>query len=265
MDILNLKAFLIAVLIFVPIEYLFALRPGQKIFRKAFFNDLIYALFNGVPITLGLIAAITLATSTVGRLIPDYFPNAVSSQPVWLQVMEIIVIADVGFYLAHRTFHAVPFLWRFHAIHHSIEELDWLAAHRVHPVDQALTKSASLVPVYLLGFSSPAIALFALIFHAHGLLLHANVRLNIGPLRWLIASPQFHHWHHANERSAYDKNFAGQLSFIDALFGTMHLPGNTVPERYGVDDPIPPTYVEQLAYPLIPKGKTNEPPATGDA
>ncbi|TIS89315.1 sterol desaturase family protein [Mesorhizobium sp.] len=265
MDVLDIKALLITALIFVPIECLFGLRSGQKILRKAFFNDLIYAVFNGVPITLGLIAVVTLATSTVGRLVPVYIGRAVSSQPVWLQVIEIIVIADIGFYLAHRTFHAVPFLWRFHAIHHSIEELDWLAAHRVHPVDQALTKSASLVPVYLLGFSSPAIALFAFIFHAHGLLLHANVRLNIGPLRWLIASPQFHHWHHAHERAAHDKNFAGQLSFIDALFGTMYLPGKAVPERYGVDDPIPSTYVEQLAYPLIPKGKSNEAPATSDA
>lgn len=265
MDILNLKALLIAVLIFVPIERLFALRPGQKILRKAFFNDLIYALFNGVPISLGLIAAVTLATGTVGQLIPVYISSSVSSQPFWLQVIEIIVIADIGFYLAHRMFHAVPFLWRFHAIHHSIEELDWLAAHRVHPVDQVLTKGASLVPVYLLGFSSPAIALFALMYHAHGLLLHANVKLNIGPLRWLIASPQFHHWHHAHERAAYDKNFAGQLSFIDALFGTMYLPGKAVPERYGVDDPIPPTYVEQLAYPFIPKGKIHEAPTSGDA
>ncbi|TIU26733.1 MAG: sterol desaturase family protein, partial [Mesorhizobium sp.] len=151
-----------------------------------------------------------------------YVGSAVSSQPLWLQLIEIIVIADVGLYWAHRAFHAVPFLWRFHAIHHSIEELDWLAGHRIHPVDQILTKSVSLVPVFLLGFSNSAIALFALIFQAHALLLHANVRLNIGPIRWLIASPQFHHWHHANERAAYDKNFAAQLSFIDKLFGTMY-------------------------------------------
>ncbi|UCI07291.1 sterol desaturase family protein [Mesorhizobium sp. B1-1-8] len=265
MTLFNYKALLIAALIFIPIEHLFALRPGQKIFRKAFFNDLIYALFNSVPTTVGLIAIVALATSTVGELVPDYVGHAVSSQPVWLQLTEIIVIADFGFYGAHRAFHAVPFLWRFHAIHHSIEELDWLAAHRIHPVDLALTKGASFVPLYLLGFSSSAIALFAIIFHAHGLLLHANIKLNIGPFRWLVASPQFHHWHHAHERAAYDKNFAGQLAFIDVLFGTMHLPGDTVPERYGVDDPIPPTYVEQLAYPLLPKSKINEAPATRDA
>ncbi|RUW85693.1 sterol desaturase family protein [Mesorhizobium sp. M1E.F.Ca.ET.063.01.1.1] len=265
MGVFDIKALLITALIFVPIERLFGLRPGQKIFRKAFFNDLIYALFNGAPIALGLIAVVTLSTSTLGRLVPDYVGRAVSSQPIWLQVMETIVIADICFYFAHRAFHAVPFLWRFHAIHHSIEELDWLAGHRIHPIDQILTKGASFVPLYLLGFSNESIAIFAFIFHAHALLLHANVKLNVGPLRWLIASPQFHHWHHARARAAYDKNFAGQLAFIDMLFGTMHLPADTVPERYGVDDPIPQTYIEQLAYPLIPRGKTNETPATRDA
>ncbi|TPI13102.1 sterol desaturase family protein [Mesorhizobium sp. B4-1-3] len=265
MDFLNLKVLLITALIFVPVEHLFALRPSQKMFRKAFLNDMIYAVFNGVPIALGLNAAVALASTTVGRLVPEYASSAVSLQPIWLQVIEIIVIADIGLYWAHRAFHAVPFLWRFHAIHHSIEELDWLAAHRVHPVDQILTKSASLVPVLLLGFSGPAIALFAFISHAHAVLLHANVRLNIGLFRWLIASPQFHHWHHAQERAAYDKNFAAQLSFIDTLFGTMHLPGTALPERYGVDDPIPSTYVEQLAYPLIPKGKPDEAPTASDA
>ncbi|RWB79170.1 MAG: sterol desaturase family protein [Mesorhizobium sp.] len=265
MGILNFKALLITALIFMPIECLFALRPNQKVLRKAFLNDLVYAVFNGAPITLGLVAIVALATASMGRLVPEFVGITVSSQPIWLQVTEIILVADLGFYFTHRAFHAIPFLWHFHAIHHSIEELDWLAGHRVHPVDQILTKGASFIPLYLLGYSSEAIGLFALIFHAHSLLLHANVRLNIGPLRWLIASPQFHHWHHANERAAYDKNFAGQLSFIDVIFGTMHLPGNAVPERYGIDDPIPSNYIEQLAYPFVPKGKTDEASTTSDA
>ncbi|TPN89351.1 sterol desaturase family protein [Mesorhizobium sp. CU2] len=253
MDILNLKGLLIAAMIFLPLEHLLALRPHQKILRKAFFNDLIYALFNGVPIKLGMAALLALATGTIGQLLPAYVAAAVSSQPVWLQVFEIVLVADVGLYWAHRAFHAIPVLWRFHAIHHSIEELDWLAGSRVHPVDQILMKGSSLVPVFLLGFSNEAIAIFAFISCGHAILLHSNIKLNIGPFRWLIASPQFHHWHHANDRAAYDKNFAAQVSLIDALFGTMHLPGNAVPERYGVDEPIPPTYVEQLVYPLAPK------------
>lgn len=265
MDVMNFKALLITALIFVPVEHLFASRPSQKVLRRAFLNDLVYAVFNGAPITLGLVAIITLATTWMSWLVPEIVSMTVSSQPIWLQVMEIILVADIGFHFTHRAFQAIPFLRHFHAIHHSIEELDWLAGHRIHPVDQILTKGASFIPVYLLGFSSEAIGLFAFIFHAHALLLHANVRLNVGPLPWLIASPQFHLWHHAKERAAYDKNFAGQLSFIDVIFGTMHLPGRAVPQRYGVDDDIPSNFIEQLAYQFVPKGKTDDAPSTSDA
>lgn len=160
------------------------------------------------------------------------------------------MLADTGFYLAHRAFHAVPFLWRFHSIHHSIEEMDWLAAHRVHPVDQILTKSASFVPVFALDFSSTAILIFTLIYQWQSLFIHSNTRIKVGPLKWLPASPQFHHWHHANEREAWDKNFAGQLPLLDMLGGTLFMPYR-MPQKYGTDDPVPPLYHQQLAYPFV--------------
>jgi sterol desaturase/sphingolipid hydroxylase (fatty acid hydroxylase superfamily) len=250
-DVFNLKGLLIASLIFVPLERVLPLHRGQKIFRRRFLTDVVYALVNGVLIRVGLAVLIVAAMSTVGIAVPAGVRAAVAGQATWLQVAEIIVIADLGFYGAHRAFHAVPVLWRFHAIHHSIEELDWLAAHRVHPIDQTLTKAASLIPFILLGYSHGAIALFALVYQAHAFLLHSNVRVPFGPLRWVVASPQFHHWHHANERAAYDKNFAGQLSLLDALFGTLHLPGSQVPERYGIDDRISGNYIANLAYPFV--------------
>ena len=160
------------------------------------------------------------------------------------------MLADTGFYLAHRAFHAVPFLWRFHSIHHSIEEMDWLAAHRVHPVDQILTKSASFVPVFALDFSSTAILIFTLVYQWQSLFIHSNTRIRVGPLKWLLASPQFHHWHHANEREAWDKNFAGQLPLLDILGGTLFMP-DRMPQKYGTDDPVPPLYHQQLAYPFV--------------
>jgi sterol desaturase/sphingolipid hydroxylase (fatty acid hydroxylase superfamily) len=156
----------------------------------------------------------------------------------------------LGFYLVHRAFHKVPWLWRFHAVHHSIEEMDWLAAHRVHPIDQILTKGASLIPIFALGFASEPMFLFAVMYRWQALLIHSNVRIGFGPLRWIFASPQFHHWHHANHREAFDTNFAGQLSLLDLLFGTMHLPGRETPRLYGTDDPVPGDYVGQLAYPF---------------
>jgi len=257
MDVFNLKALAIAFLILVPLERLLPLHPDQKIFRRAFALDLIYALINGIIIKAMLVLLMAVTMVSLGQLIPSALSEAVAAQPLWLQVSEIILIADVGFYFAHRAFHAVPLLWRFHAVHHSIEDLDWLAAHRVHFLDQSMTKAASLLPVALLGFQIEAIGLWALIFYAHGLLLHANLRMRIGPLRWLIASPQFHHWHHANEPSTYNRNFAGQLSFLDMIFGTLHLPGDKVPECYGIDDPVAGNYLQQTIQPFLPENSAN--------
>jgi len=261
-DIFNVKGLLVAFLIFVPLERLLALRRDQKILRRHFFTDVTYALLNGVLIRGGLTFMMAGAMATLGRLVPVRLEAAVAGQPVWLQVIEIIVIADLGFYGAHRAFHTVPFLWRFHAVHHSIEELDWLAAHRVHPFDQALTKAASLIPFLLLGYSGVAVGVFALVYQAHAFLLHSNVRLDFGPLKWVLASPQFHHWHHANERAAYDKNFAGQLSLLDAMFGTLHLPGRDVPARYGIDEPVSGNYFAHLMHPFM-LGKKAEADAVG--
>ena len=252
MDIFNVKSLLIAALVFIPLERAFALRREQQVFRRAFLTDLTYALVNGIPIKAGVVLIVGAAMVTVGAWIPPAVRAAIAGQPVWLQVVEAVLIADLGFYWTHRAFHMIPALWRFHSIHHSIQELDWLAAHRVHALDQAVTKAVSLAPLVVLGYSGAAIGLFAAIYHAHAFLLHSNVRVGIGPLRWAIASPQFHHWHHANERAAYDKNFAGQLAFLDALFGTLHLPGSETPARYGVDDPVPGNYVTQMAYAFTP-------------
>ncbi|MDX8480411.1 sterol desaturase family protein [Mesorhizobium sp. VK24D] len=249
-DLIDFKAMLVIALIFIPLEQLLPLHAEQPLTRRHWLNDVFYLLFNGIVIKFGLLVVVGAAMLLVERLIPPALPAAIRSQPVWLQALEVLVIADIGFYLAHRAFHAVPFLWRFHAIHHSIEEMDWLAAHRVHPVDQILTKSASLLPVLALGYSGEAIFIYVLIYQWQSVFIHSNTRIRFGPLKWLLASPQFHHWHHANERRAFDKNFAGQLPLLDLLCCTLYMP-DRMPEKYGVDAPVPQLYHRQLVYPLI--------------
>jgi sterol desaturase/sphingolipid hydroxylase (fatty acid hydroxylase superfamily) len=247
---LNLKGVLIACLIFIPLERLLAMHPLQRIFRRGFWNDLIYLFVNGWLIKLGILIIIAGTMVVFAWLIPPPVRASVAGQPYWLQIIEVILIADLGFYFVHRAFHAVPLLWRFHQIHHSIEELDWLAAARVHPVDQIATKGISLLPIFALGFSEAAIAAFALLYQWQSILLHSNISIHFGPLRWLIASPDFHHWHHSKESVARDKNFAGQLSLLDVLFGTAHMPRDQAPSQYGIDEPLPSTYVPQLLHPF---------------
>lgn len=241
----------IVALVFVSLERLAPTRV-QKMLRPHWANDGLYLLLNGILIRAGIAVLVGGAVIAASGLIPAAVTAAVAGQPLWLQVVEVFLIADLGFYAAHRLFHSVPFLWRFHAVHHSIEDLDWLAGHRVHPLDQILTKSLSLIPCFALGFSPWALGLFFIVYRWHSVLLHSNVRIDFGPLKWVVASPEFHRWHHANQADAYDKNFAGQLPLWDMVFGTMHMPQDRAPLRFGTDDRVPTSYGAQLLYPFLP-------------
>jgi sterol desaturase/sphingolipid hydroxylase (fatty acid hydroxylase superfamily) len=251
MDPLGLKIILATCLVFVPLERLFALNGQQKVFRPGWANDLIFLLLNGLVVKLGLIAIVVASLFVAAQIVPASVQDTVGALPFWIQIPLIILLSDLGIYWIHRMFHAVPWLWRFHEIHHSSEELDWLAATRVHPVDQILTRGAPLLVVIALGFSVWSISVCALLFHWQAFLVHSNVRIGFGPLRLLLVSPAFHHWHHSRDGEARDKNFAGQLSFLDALFGTLHMPQGRMPTAYGLDQPMRQRYVLQLLYPFI--------------
>jgi sterol desaturase/sphingolipid hydroxylase (fatty acid hydroxylase superfamily) len=239
----------IALLVFVPLEHAFAHRD-HKILRRQFFSDAVYALLNSSVTKAGLVGVVVLAGLSLQWLVPDSLTTAVRSLPYWLQVVLIVVTADIVYYFAHRAFHKIPFLWRFHSVHHSIEEMDWMAAHRNHPVDLVLSRGTAFIPAVVLGFSDAAIGFFVLIFHWHVLMIHANLNIRLGPLSWLIASPRFHHWHHASDQAAHDKNFAAQLPVLDAIFGTLYMPSR-MPDQYGIEDPVPSNCVEQMYYPFL--------------
>jgi sterol desaturase/sphingolipid hydroxylase (fatty acid hydroxylase superfamily) len=245
-----LNGLLLTALIFVPLERLLALRPHQKIFRRSWLNDTVYLVVNGqiINVTLGCVAVGIIMVAS--WLVPAKVQAFVGAQPIWLQVIEVVALSDIGFYFAHRAFHVIPWLWKYHAIHHSIEELDWLAAARVHPLDQIVTKGVSLLPVFALGFSQAAIGIYVMLYGWQSVLIHSNARIKFGLFRWLLASPEFHHWHHSRDREARDKNFAGQLPLLDFLFGTLNMPTGRMPERYGIDEQLPTTYWAQLLHPL---------------
>ena len=245
-----LSHFLVAMLIFVPLEALLPRRRDKKIFRRLWQMDTAYALFAGVLIAAGMTALFLGTEKLLGPLVGEDIRSAVAGQPLVLQVVELIVIADLGYYLIHRMFHTVPALWRIHAVHHSIEDMDWLAAYRVHPIDQVMTRGVSLMIPIILGFSPLAFAIFGFFFSWHSVLKHSNVNVSFGPFRWLLATPTYHHWHHANQPEAFDKNFAGQLPIIDLMFGTAIMKETAGPAAYGTDQPVPRGFVDQLIQPL---------------
>jgi len=245
-----LSIFLLA-LVFVPLERLFA-RVKQRVFRRGWRTDLAHFGVSHLLVQVTVFLTMLPAAIFFRWAISDRFQTAVASQPIWLQFIETLFVADLFAYGAHRLFHEVPFLWRFHQIHHSSELLDWLAASRLHVVDIIITRAFGFLPLYILGFSSTAIYAYLTWASFQAIFIHANVRFKFGPLRYVIATPQFHHWHHS--AALYNKNFAVHLPVIDKLFGTFHLPGDDWPDVYGIEgSPVPDGYVQQLVYPIAPE------------
>ncbi|MEN3941055.1 sterol desaturase family protein [Prosthecobacter sp. SYSU 5D2] len=173
----------------------------------------------------------------------------VGGQPLWLQAVEIYLLADLLGYWSHRLFHGGRW-WPFHAVHHSSEDLDWLSSIRVHPVNDLVNKFIQVTPLLLLGFNPWVTLSTAPLFTLYAIFLHARVDWDFGPLRYVIATPVFHRWHHSRQREAWDKNFAGLFPVWDLLFGTFYMPRGRVPEDFGITEPFPQHLPGQLWEPV---------------
>jgi sterol desaturase/sphingolipid hydroxylase (fatty acid hydroxylase superfamily) len=235
--------------IFIPIERLFALRP-QKVLRSGWKTDVVHFAVNTLLTNLGLVVPIVVVGLGLRALVPATVHHDILGQPTWAQFVEAFLLAELGGYAGHRAAHRVPVLWRFHKVHHSITEMDWLAAAHLHPIDQVWTRSCAVIPLFVLGFSRGTFGGFLAFTTFQAIFIHANVRLTFGPLRWVVATPEFHHWHHANQPEAMNANFAGEFPWIDALFGTLYLPAGERPQAFGIDEQQPAGYLHQLAWPF---------------
>ena len=237
--------------VFIPLERLFALRAEQPVFRRQWVIDLTYFFINSLLIEILAILTLQPALILFDWARVGWVSGAVSSLPLVAQVPALLLVADFTQYWVHRTFHVVPFLWPFHAIHHSIEEMDWLAGSRLHLLDVILTRGLTYVPIFVLGFSERALVLYVFLVAAQATFIHANVRWEFRPLRRLVATPAFHHWHHSAEREAVDKNFAVHTPVWDICFGTYYLPDRW-PTQYGLSGgrDVPARWLTQLIYPF---------------
>jgi sterol desaturase/sphingolipid hydroxylase (fatty acid hydroxylase superfamily) len=237
--------------IFIPLERLFARLPDQGIFRPSWRTDLTYFFVSALLVQVTTIVTLKPAMVLFDGTVNAGVQESIRALPALVQFVLLIVVADFTQYWVHRTFHAVPALWRFHAIHHSADHMDWLAGSRLHLVDVAVTRGLTYVPIYWLGFADGPLFAYLVLVSAQATFIHANVRFAFGPLKYVVATPQFHHWHHAAEREAIDKNFAVHLPVIDLVFGTAHLPDRW-PSAYGLSggDQPPGGYWRQLWWPF---------------
>ena len=245
-----LNLFVLA-LLFVPVELAFARLPAQGVFRRGWLTDLLHFGVSHLAVQLTVLLTLMPAAMFFRWAVHPGFQAAVASQPLPLQFLEILLVADLAEYGIHRLFHRVPLLWRFHAIHHSAEALDWLAASRIHLVDAVITRALAFVPLYVLGFAEPAVYAYLVFVSFHAIFVHTNMRFTFGRLAWLVGTPRFHHWHHSAQPEAVDKNFAIHLPVIDRIFGTLYLPDRAWPAAYGIAGSlVPERYPTQLLFPF---------------
>ncbi len=247
-------------ILLAPVERIFR-RHRYPRFRPGLGTDVIWGLTEAAA---GVV--VTIVSLTAGIISLTWLPGVVirplvTAQPRWLLALEAVLILDVILYWAHRLQHEIPILWRFHAIHHSSERLDWIAGLRNHPLD-FLAAVGPILFMLAAGWDAETVGgVYVVLQTIVGLWSHLNVRWRLRPLHKLILTPEFHHWHHANEPDALNTNYSVFLPVWDIIWGTYYMPDDRRPQVYGTDDPVPTSGVwGQLIYPFRAQPAT---PPTG--
>ncbi len=246
-------------LVFTVLTEFFACNPGQRWWQKReLVTDLVYWFF--IPliarfVRIGLMvmgAALIFdihGTDALVAFFDDGF-GPLARLPLWAQAFVFLFASDFIMYWSHRMFHGRT-MWKWHAVHHSSEEVDWISAARFHPVNLFLGSVAADVILLLAGISPNVMLWVGPFTIAHSAFVHANLAWTLGPFKYVIASPVFHRWHHTAADRGGSKNFAGTFPVLDLLFGTFYMPKDELPDAYGVDDPaFPSSFGGQMVYPF---------------
>lgn len=257
----TVKSLVISFLILLAAARLLELRRPKemrlKVLRRGFWTDLVYWAFTPLVsrvVTGACVAvvAVPVAYAIYGKVDRDLIMHGYgpfSRLPLWAQAAGILLLGDFVGYWMHRFFHRGR-LWKFHAVHHSSQDVDWLSAVRLHPVNDAMMRVAGTLPILLIGFAPIAVTGVVPILTLLAIIVHANVDWDWGPLRGVIISPRFHRWHHTDETEARDKNFAGLLPIWDIAFGTYYMPRDRRPLAFGTATPVPAGLLGQLVFPF---------------
>lgn len=243
---------LVTALVFVPLERAFPLHRRQEVFRPEWTLDLAWFAASHLGVQVLSLLIVAPATHVAAVLSVPPIAELVTRLPTLVQVPHAMLVADLAQYVVHRASHRVPFLWRFHAIHHTPTALDWLAGSRLHFVDIVLTRGVVLAALLACGFAPATLGAYLVVVALQAVFVHANFAPRVAWLESLVVMPRFHHWHHAANRDAHDKNFAVHFPWLDALFGTHYLPHDAWPEAYGIELENPPrTWLAQVVWPLV--------------
>jgi len=246
--------------LFIPLERFFPARPEQTVFRQEWREDMFYYFVSSMLVQVLTFLTMAPTNYVTSHVSLEHVQSWVGGLPFFIQVILIMIATDFLQYWLHRLFHTIPFLWRFHAVHHSAEKMDWLAGARMHFFEIAVLRGVTAIPMFSLGFDPAAIQTYVLVVYFYSSLVHANIGWNLKFIEPFMVTPRFHHWHHGLEQEAIDVNFAIHFPLYDRIFGTYHMPKNRWPKAYGVaSGPVPKGYWKQFWFPLSkPEPKDNQ-------
>lgn len=238
--------------LFIPVERLFPRHDDQPVFREEWREDLFYYLVSSM-----LVQVLTILTFAPAKGLLAVAPLTglrgwVGGLPLALQFVAIMFLTDLVQYWVHRAFHRVPWLWHFHAVHHSARSMDWMAGARMHFLEIFALRSTTVIPMYVLGFSPAAMNAYIFLVYLYSTFVHANLGWRFPVIEHFLVTPRFHHWHHGIEPEAIDVNFAIHFPLLDRVFGTHYLPEQERwPAGYGIEGhPVPQGYFAQFKYPF---------------
>ena len=244
---------------FTFLTWFWACNPGQAWWHKRdLVTDLCYWFF--IPVItrflrIGLLivaAAIVFQITTADGLVAFYENGhgPLAALPLVAQGVIFLIGEDIILYWTHRWFHGEA-MWKYHAVHHSSEELEWISAARFHPINLFLGSVAADVVMLFAGISPNIFLVIGPLTIAHSAFVHANLDWTLGPFKYVIASPVFHRWHHTAPDRGGEKNFAATFPVLDLIFGTFYMPAGELPDEYGIADrTFPESFGAQLVHPF---------------
>ncbi len=241
------------------LELAFPWRKNQAAIRADFWLDGFYMFFNFFLFSLiGYNAVSNVAVAAFSDFlgifgIENLVAIQVASWPAWSQFLLLFVLADFIQWNVHRWLHHSPWLWEFHKVHHSVEEMGFAAHLRYHWMETIVYKSVQYIPLAMIGFGLDDFFILHLVTIVIGHLNHANVKITYGPLKYVLNNPVMHLWHHAKElpEGSHGVNYGISLSLWDYLFGTAYIPNENANEPLGFEqvETFPKTFWQQLTYP----------------
>lgn len=242
--------------LFIPVERIFPKWPEQHVFRDEWREDLFYYLVSSMLVQVLTLLTFLPAKSILAFASLDEVRAWVGALPFVVQFVAIMFLTDLVQYWLHRAFHRIPWLWHFHAVHHSARSMDWMAGARMHFLEILALRGTTVIPMFVLGFSPAAMNSYIFTVYLYSTFVHANLGWRFPVIEKLLVTPRFHHWHHGIEEEAVDVNFAVHFPILDRLFGTFYFPKDKWPSAYGVQGhPVPKGYWAQLKYPFARTNK----------